>query len=301
MKVGLLLICTGEAYWPYAKQLIESARTHFLPGKDVDYLLWTDMPSVADESTRQRVEATYINMRMSRLIHNAPDVAKLEEKVKAEAIPYSQKGVESVDFVLKFPFIKIIPTEHTDWPYPTLMRYNLFLAEEERLKQYDYLFYCDIDMVMVDTVGDEIIGTGITAALHPMYCLRHEYQAPFESNPLSAAFIPATRFYYAGGFQGGKTQDFVTAMKEIKKGIDKDFAINYTARWNDESHWNHYLYYNPPSIILTPAYIYPDSLINEYYVKLWGCDYPKKIITLTKPLTLSSEGGDHVKQFIQTA
>src|SRR5258708_32142943 len=31
------------------------------------------------------------------------------------------------------------------WPLPTLMRYNLFLQQEETLKEYDYIFYMDAD------------------------------------------------------------------------------------------------------------------------------------------------------------
>lgn len=246
MKIGLILICTGELYWPFAKDLIESARKHFLPGQEVDYILWSDMPPEVNYGTH------------------------------------------------------LIPTEQTAWPYPTLMRYHLFLQEEERLSQYDYIFYCDIDMFFVDTVGDEILGDGITAAEHPMYHLRPGLQFPLEPNPLSTAYIKVPTHYFAGGFQGGRAKDFIQAMWSMKRSIDQDFSINYLARWNDESHWNKYLFDNPPTIVLSPSYVYPDSMIDGYYKKIWGCDFHPRLVTLTKKFTTSKEGGDAAAHFIDT-
>lgn len=203
----------------------------------------------------------------------------------------------------------VFPTEPVTWPYPTLMRYHLFLQQEEILKDYDYIFYLDVDMRIVDEVGDEILGQGLTLAEHPMYSLRRDYIPPYEPNPNSAAFIPRfgciiqengiPRFkplYAAGGFQGGKSAEFIKAMKEMRRTIDKDFTNNYNAIWNDESHWNKYLsQYTGQITALTPSYVYPDSLINEYYIKIWGCNYPPKIITLTKPFTTSKQAGSELK------
>ena len=80
---------------------------------------------------------------------------------------------------------------------------------------------------------------------------------------------------------------------------DKDLNKNYIPIWNDESIWNRYLFDNPPEIVLTPSYIYPDSLIKEYYEPLWGCSYVPKLMTLTKWFTLSAEGGAHVQEMIK--
>lgn len=190
----------------------------------------------------------------------------------------------------------VFHTEATDWPLPTLMRYHLFLQQEEKLKEYDYIFYCDIDMRFVNVVGDEIFGEGLTAAQHPMYALRKGLYFPLEPNPQSTAYIQQPQYYFAGGFQGGKSADFIEAMKVMRKNIDDDFVKNYMARWNDESHWNRYLLDHKPSVILSPSYVYPDSLIQEYYEKIWGCSYPPKIITLTKPFTVTKEAGEDLKQ-----
>lgn len=253
MKIAVLAICLNEKYWPYIGPMIESARKHFLPGHEVDFLLWTDM-----------TETTY--------------------------------GAT------------IFPTEPVEWPLPTLMRYHLFLQQEEKLREYDYLFYVDADMLFVDTVGDEIFGEGITGAIHPMHNRHPKFQyAPLEPNPHSAAYVnreefwaaDPSRFYYAGGFQGGRTEEFIVAMKSMKSSVDRDFIGNYVAIWNDESHWNRYLWDNPPVITLSPAYVYPDSLISEYYENIWGTSYQPKLVTLTKKFTTTSEGGAAIREMLQ--
>lgn len=260
-KIALLFICLNPNYWPYLKQVTEDARKHFLTNHQVDFFTWSDIP-----------ESTY--------------------------------GAT------------VFPTEAVEWPYPTLMRFHLFLQQEEILKNYDYIFYLDVDMRIVDTITEEILGEGLTMAEHPMYSLRREYIPPYEPNQESAAFIPRLGcvitdpksgrpwfkpLYAAGGFMGGKSATFIEAMKAMKATIDKDFMSNYIAIWNDESHWNKYLYgYRGHLTVLSPSYVYPDSLINEYYVKVWGCQYKPKIITITKPFSTTKLGGDELRAKLES-
>lgn len=250
-KVALLFVCVNPPYWPFLGDVMRDARDRFLPGHQVDIFAWTDAP--------------------------------LEE------------GEHEF----------IIQTEPVSWPYPTLMRYHLFLQEEERLKDYDYIFYLDADMRIVDVVGDEILGEGLTLAEHPMYSVSKKFIPPYEPNPNSSAYIK--RFgviinengrpwfkpiYAAGGFQGGTATEFLKAMRTMRDNIDKDFNNNYIAIWNDESHWNKYVSdYKGHMVVLSPSYIYPDSLIENYYVPIWGKNYPPKIVTLTKKFSTTKEGG----------
>lgn len=256
-KVALISICLNEPYWQYQRAMLESARKFFLPGHEVDFLVWSDMSTPDYEAT-------------------------------------------------------IFKTEPYTWPLPTLFRYSLFLQQEEKLREYDYVFYVDSDMLFVSPVKDEILGDGLTAAQHPMYALRREYSHPFEANPESTAYIPATgritekngkkRFehlYAAGGFQGGRTEEWITAMKVMKENIDKDFTRNYISVWNDESHWNRYLFDNPPSVVLSPSYVYPDSLNKNYYQRVWGRNYVPKLITITKSFSLTKEGGQALQQILK--
>lgn len=261
LKIGVLCICLNQPYWSFAQELLWGVRTFFLKGHEVDIHFWSDMP---------------------------------EGTVKGEGI-------------------FVYPTEPAQWPLPTLLRYNLFLQQEEHLKDYDYLFYIDVDMRITDWITDEILGEGLTAAQHPMYALRDNLYPPYEPNPESTAYIPLPGktiekdgkklfqpYYYAGGFQGGRTMDFLAACKVMKDRTERDFNRNYIARWNDESHWNRFLYENPPAVVLSPSYIYPDSLISEYYIKLWGRNYSPKIVTITKKFTVTKEGGAAVNQQLTT-
>jgi histo-blood group ABO system transferase len=259
-KIAFVMICLNEPYWQYVKPCIDSLKKFCLKGHDVDFILWTDM------------------------------LKEMGEKMGA----------------------KVIPTEPFQWPLPTLYRYHLFLRQEELLKEYDYIYYCDSDMLAVSRMGDEILGD-LVAAEHPMYSIKQEYIPPYEPNEQSTAFIPRTgkieltpagkkRFkplYLAGGLQGGRSENFIKAMKVMRDRIDEDFTKNgYIAIWNDESHWNKYCFENPPTVVLNPSYVYPDSLINQYYKPLWGRNYVPKLITITKKFSLSKEGGTNLQQIL---
>lgn len=202
------------------------------------------------------------------------------------------------------PGIKTFPTEPFPWPIPTLKRYDLFLQQGELLKDYDFLFYIDADMEFVGKVGDEILGDDLTCARHPMYDVDLKYIPPYEPNEKSTSYIPRPgriveadgkkRFiplYAAGGFQGGRSDSFIKAMRAMKAMIDEDFANNYIPVWNDETAWNKYLFNNPPSITLSPSYVYPDSLVRSYYHKVWGRSYVPKLVTITKPFSLTADAG----------
>lgn len=295
-KVAFLFICLNPNYWEFIARAIGGAKQFFLPDHNVDYFVWSDIPERPEEITQKIAEDLLQKGQAQSSVISAEHVNILLDENKRKELDNMVQGL--VDMRKGITFFE---TEAVQWPLPTLFRYNLFLQQEEKLNEYDYIFYCDIDMVFANYVGDEILGDGLTASLHPMYALRQNFNAPFEPNPKSSAYVPFNNTYYAGGFQGGKSTDFIKAMKEMRRTIDLDFEKNnYIARWNEESHWNKYLKDNPPSITLSPAYIYPDSLINEYYIKLWGRNYSPKIITLTKKFSISKEGGMAIQEHMKT-
>lgn len=289
-KVAFCCICLNPFYWEYANEMMCTAKQFFLPGHDTDFFLWSDIPDMEQKEGKDFL-------------------LKLPEDQRSNFETYIKEVRAQVT---------IFPTEPIEWPMPTLLRYSLFLQQEEKLKEYDYIFYCDIDMKFVGIVGDEILGQGLTAAPHPGYVIRKELWPPFEPNKESASFIKRPGiltivegkprfmpFYAAGGFQGGKTENFLKAMKETKKLIDKDLNKAYIPIWNDESAWNKYIFdYQSEEdlskmIFLTPSYIYPDSLIKEYYEPIvWGYAYPPKLMTLTKKFATSKEGGEAIAKMI---
>lgn len=284
-KVALTFISINNRYWPYVKQVIEDCKKNFLPHHEVEYLVWSDVPEKNTEDYER--------------------IAKTEWWSREQL-------TQTVDYLRDTPGVTLYPTEGIDWPAPTLMRYHLFLDQEEKLKEYDYVFYLDADMRVVEKISDEIFGPQLTAAPHPGYVLNSRLIPPYEPNKDSAAYIPRLGqitqdekgqrrfipFYAAGGFQGGVTGHWIEAMKLMKEGIDKDFNNNYTAIWNDESHWNKFLWHYQQQggdiTFLDVSYIYPDSLIKEYYEPMWGRSYTPKIVTITKPFSLSKQGGDEL-------
>jgi len=286
-RVAFVCICLNAPYWEFARPMIEGAKRLFLPGHDVDFFLWSDMPKTKDKVV---------------------DSAK--EYLKASGLPAPEQQAldamnalgESIEGLYKMDKVTVFDIEPIEWPMPTLLRYHTFLQQEEKLKEYDYIFYCDVDMSFVNVVGDEILGESLTTGTNPMYWLDKTMWMPTEPNPSSTAYIKRPgqvikdgeqkRFqpqYYAGGFQGGKSDEFIKAMKVMKKNIDKDLNMNYISLWNDESHWNKYIFENidpEKLVVLNPSYIYPDSLHNEYYIPRWGKNYMPKLVTLTKKFSL---------------
>jgi len=164
--------------------------------------------------------------------------------------------------------------QHKPFPEPTLKRYHYIKSESSYLKEFDYIFYLDVDMRVVDSVGDEILGD-MTATIHPGFYNKPNTQFFYERDRRSTAYIPQGEgvAYYAGGFLGGRPEPFLKMARVISKNIDKDSKKRIVAVWHDESHLNRYLLDNPPTLILPPDYCNPEA----FYVP-----FKKKIIALNK-------------------
>lgn len=161
---------------------------------------------------------------------------------------------------------------HEPWPLPTLHRYKTFVEHKEKLKKEDYLFYCDADMLFVDEVGDEILDDSV-ATIHPGF---NGGRGTPETNPLSLAYIGTEEnlIYYAGGFNGGTSENFLKMSETIDNNIEIDKKNGIIAVWHDESHMNRYFINNPPKKVLDPSYCYPES---------WNLpNYTKKLLALNK-------------------
>jgi len=157
------------------------------------------------------------------------------------------------------------------WPYDTMMRPSMYYQHANQLQAMDYLFSCDADMRFVDTVGDEILHDRV-GTLHPGFVGK---RGTYETNPLSRAYIAHNegRYYFAGGFWGGKRNEFLKIAKTITDNVQYDLSKGYIAIWHDESHLNRFFWDNRPTHILSPSYCYPES---------WRLPYPKKLLALDK-------------------
>ena len=152
--------------------------------------------------------------------------------------------------------IKVSKIEHEDWPIPTLKRYNYFMQEKEYISQFDYCYYFDVDMSIVDEVGDEVL-EDLVATMHPYQSFYPKGDRSYDRNPKSLAYVkPGDEGpnYYAGGFNGGKTEKFLEMAEILADRVTKDLENDVIALWHDESQMNRYLIDNPPTVSLTPSY-----------------------------------------------
>jgi histo-blood group ABO system transferase len=164
-----------------------------------------------------------------------------------------------------------IDVEHKDWPWMTLGRYKIFSENSNILSSMDYLYYCDVDMKFEGGVGNEILSERV-ATQHPGY---YDRRGTPETNPLSLAcvFPHEEMQYFAGGFNGGSSQEYLKMANKISENIDIDYSKNIIAVWHDESHMNRYFIDNKPTKILDPSYCYPES---------WSIPFDRKLLALDK-------------------
>jgi histo-blood group ABO system transferase len=167
--------------------------------------------------------------------------------------------------------IKFTKINHKEWPFMTLERYKIFDNNKEFLSEMDYLFYCDADMRFVNYVSEEILGERV-GTMHPAFIGN---KGTVETNPNSLAYVCEQEGlqYFAGGFNGGTSYEYLKMANKISKNIQKDLNNNIIAIWHDESHLNRYFIDNPPTIILNPSYCYPES---------WNIPFTKKLLALDK-------------------
>lgn len=161
--------------------------------------------------------------------------------------------------------VRVCPIRHEPWPMTTLKRYHYFLQEQDFISQFDYCFYMDADMAIVDIVGEEVLGDRV-ATLHPYQSFCPKEQRSYDRNPQSLAYVPIGEegeHYVAGGFNGGSAQQFLEMADVLAARIDTDLANGVMALWHDESHMNRYLIDHPPTVILSPAYCFAEEHVNH--------------------------------------
>lgn len=169
--------------------------------------------------------------------------------------------------------------EHKPWPYSTLNRFHFFKKYESELNA-DYLFYIDVDTLFTAPITTEILSER-TAVQH---CGFVNTRGSYETDQRSASYVGPNEgtHYFGGGFWGFSKAEFWKFIDQAIEMIDVDAANGITPVHNDESVLNRYLIDNPPTMILSPSYHYPQSEL-PYYKKIWGgVDYPCKILLLDK-------------------
>ena len=167
--------------------------------------------------------------------------------------------------------VVIVHQPRLGWPYDTMMRFEIYLNHKELFKDFDYVFAVDADMLFVDYIGEEILGD-LVGTIHPGF---YNSRGTYETRRKSKACVRPREgeYYFAGGFYGGKRENFILLLKETSKNIREDLKRNIIAIWHDESHLNRYFIDHPPTVKLSPSYCYPES---------WSLPFSKKLLALDK-------------------
>lgn len=167
--------------------------------------------------------------------------------------------------------IQTFDVNHIDWPGMTLFRYELFDKSSPFLSKMDHLYYCDADMRFIDSVDKEIISDRVVT-IHPGF-LGKRGTPEYRSESLAYVKPEEEMTYFAGGFNGGSSSEFLKMSKILSERIQNDLSRKVVAIWHDESHLNRYMIDNKPTLILDPGYCYPES---------WKLDYHKRLLALDK-------------------
>lgn len=217
---------------------------------------------------------------------------------------------DHMDIKVNDDVIKIYQ-EQLPWPYITYKRYHFFSAIEDKLKNYDYIFFLNGNLLPQKEIDEEIFPSeeqGLMGSIHPGHYLREKKYYRYERNPKSQAYVPMgqeVEHYLAGGLNGGTSKEFLKMSKELMKWTDEDIKNNIMPTWHDESMFNKYIVNYIKSgkkpLILPPNYLIPQlgyAYLNEYrpiikflildktlyggYAHLRGLEYPQRIPNLPK-------------------
>ncbi len=167
--------------------------------------------------------------------------------------------------------VKRIYQKKLGWPFDTLMRFDMFLSQKEELKNYDYLFFCNANLLFRKEIGEEILPDkyahgGILVTQHPGFYNKTNLEYTYDRNPNSTAYIPMGGgvSYVQGAFNGGRSYEYLKMCEELSKSIHTDLDKNVIALWHDESHINKYIL-NRAYKILPCKYLYPEGWKIEEY------------------------------------
>ncbi|XP_041844409.1 globoside alpha-1,3-N-acetylgalactosaminyltransferase 1-like isoform X2 [Melanotaenia boesemani] len=140
------------------------------------------------------------------------------------------------------------------------MKWATFAIEKQIRNEADYLFMMDIDSVFHGRFGAESLSQ-LTAVLHRgYYKTTHRDSFPYERRSKSKAYIPAGEgdYYYTAAVWGGYLEDMYRLVKYCFEQSKEDDKNNIQAVWQEESHLNRFLFYNKPTKVLSPEYLWSD-------------------------------------------
>lgn len=156
------------------------------------------------------------------------------------------------------------------WPYDTMMRFEFYANNWDKLQREEYLYACDADMLFVNRVGEEIFGNFV-ATYHPGFI---DKRGTYENDSRSLAYVSEYEgtAYFAGGFYGGRREEVLNLCRKLSQNIRQDLQRGIIAVWHDESHLNRHCIDHPPTVCLSPSYCCPKNQSLPYQKRLMALD-----------------------------
>lgn len=163
--------------------------------------------------------------------------------------------------------VTIIEKQCKGFPNDSLFRFDMFLEVETLVLPYDYVFFFNANMLLLQDVSFEIFPSnnyrGIIGVIHPLGFKYRNYPSMFtyERNTMSKAYIKKEKKiykYFMGGLNGGSVKEYYEMVKACHYNIHYDYRNNIVAVFHDESHLNKYCSEHATHSLST-AYGYPEG------------------------------------------
>ena len=205
---------------------------------------------------------------------------------EANFLPEAQKeyfvftDADTVPFEAENERIHRVYQENLGWPGNTLHRFRMFLGLEERLRQFDYIFFMNANLYCLQTVheADILPGEGeLLVVKHPRHLRKRPYQYPYDRNKKSLAYVPykclEAKEYVLGGINGGSPAVYLAMAAECNRRIEEDLKRGVIAAWHDESQLNRYIIDYPSYRLGPPSFCYQEG---------WSFTFAPVILARTK-------------------
>lgn len=170
---------------------------------------------------------------------------------------------DTIDFEENKNVVKI-EQENLKFPYATMMRFKMFLTQENELEHSDYIFFFNANMEFKAPVGVEILPSpkndGLVMGMFPPLYDKPNTEWTYERNPKSTSYIPygVGKYYVQGGINGGCAKEYLELCRYCNNALSKDLEQNIIPIWHDESIINKYILDKNP-LIIPCNYYYPEE------------------------------------------
>lgn len=175
--------------------------------------------------------------------------------------------------------VTVIYRKCQGFPADSLFRFEYFLEIEDKLKEFDFIFFFNSNSLFLDKVGEEILpdSSGLVGALWPWIYVSKGFHThnpafwPYEHNKKSLAYISPYEkkpyHYFMGGVNGGTSFEYLKMITTLAVNIRTDYDNGIVAKVHDESHINKY-FRDHDCKILGKEYCWPEDCEPDFAPKM---------------------------------